>query len=68
MHKGNPGSRTIQPATFTIAGEIDPNHINQCVDQIFISKSLERIADHATNLAEEIIYLTTAQDTRHQGH
>lgn len=46
----------------------DPKNINQYVDLIFISKSLERIADHATNLAEEIIFLTTAQDTRHQGH
>ena len=43
-----------------------PESIDRCLDLIFISKSLERIADHATNLAEEIIFLTTAQDTRHK--
>lgn len=43
-----------------------PESIERSLDLIFISKSLERIADHATNLAEEIIFLTTAQDTRHK--
>jgi phosphate transport system protein len=43
----------------------DPNAIKHYMDLIFISKSLERIADHATNLAEEVIFLTTARETRH---
>ena len=30
-----------------------------------ISKCLERIADHATNIAEEVVYLYEAQDIRH---
>jgi phosphate transport system protein len=30
-----------------------------------ISKSLERIADHATNVAEEVVYLYEARDIRH---
>src|SRR5258706_455482 len=30
-----------------------------------ISKNLERIADHATNVAEEVVYLCEAQDIRH---
>ncbi len=34
---------------------------------IMIAKNLERMADHATNIAEEIIYLTTGDDVRH-GH
>ena len=42
----------------------NPDEISRLLDLIFISKSLERIADHATNLAEEVIFLTTAQDTR----
>ena len=46
----------------------DPEDINMYLDLIFISKSLERIADHATNLAEEVIFMTTATDTRHQDH
>jgi phosphate transport system protein len=32
-----------------------------------ISKSLERIADHATNVAEEVVYLYEAKDIRHTG-
>ena len=43
----------------------DPDEITRLLDLIFISKSLERIADHATNLAEEVIFMTTAQDKRH---
>lgn len=35
------------------------------VDLIFISKSLERIGDHATNIAEEIVYLLQGHDIRH---
>jgi phosphate transport system protein len=32
-----------------------------------ISKALERIADHATNVAEEVVYLYEARDIRHTG-
>lgn len=32
-----------------------------------VSKSLERIADHATNIAEEVVYLYEARDIRHAG-
>jgi phosphate transport system protein len=31
------------------------------------SKSVERIADHATNVAEDVVYLYEAQDIRHTG-
>jgi phosphate transport system protein len=31
------------------------------------AKSLERIADHAKNVAEEVVYLCEAQDIRHPG-
>lgn len=46
--------------------KLEPDEMHDYLDLIFISKSLERIADHATNLAEEVIYLMTGNETRHQ--
>ncbi len=40
--------------------------IKQCMDLIIIAGELERIADHTTNIAEEIIFLKTGDDIRHQ--
>ena len=48
-----------------IAGETSPAQVECHLDLIFISKSLERVADHATNLAEEVIYLSKGEDVRH---
>jgi phosphate transport system protein len=42
-----------------------PETISRAIELMFISKSLERIADHATNIAEEMIYLAKGQDVRH---
>jgi phosphate transport system protein len=42
-----------------------PDTISRAIELMFISKSLERIADHATNIAEEMIYLAKGQDVRH---
>jgi phosphate transport system protein len=44
-----------------------PTTITRCLNLMVISKSLERIADHATNIAEEIVYLYEARDIRHTG-
>jgi len=43
----------------------DPEAITRCLSLMIVSKSLERIADHATNVAEEVVYLCEAQDIRH---
>jgi len=43
----------------------DPDTITRCLNLMIVSKSLERIADHATNIAEEVVYLCEAQDIRH---
>jgi len=45
------------------------NHeaIMRSLNLITVSRSLERIADHATNIAEEVVYLCEAQDIRHAG-
>ncbi len=45
----------------------DPAVIGRCLHLMTISKSLERIADHAKNIAEEAVYLYEARDIRHAG-
>lgn len=42
-----------------------PAAISRALELMFISKGLERIADHATNIAEEMVFLSDAQDIRH---
>ena len=42
-----------------------PETISRAIELMFISKSIERIADHATNIAEEMIYLSKGKDVRH---
>jgi len=43
----------------------NPETIARCLHWIVAAKSLERIADHAKNIAEEVVYLCDAQDIRH---
>ncbi len=43
----------------------DPRTTTRALELMFISKSLERIADHACNIAEEMVFLSDAQDIRH---
>jgi phosphate transport system protein len=44
-----------------------PSTITRCLNLMVISKSIERIADHATNIAEEVVYLYEGRDIRHTG-
>ena len=44
-----------------------PSTITRCLNLMVISKCLERIADHAANVAEEVVYLYEAKDIRHTG-
>lgn len=44
----------------------DPTTITRALNLMVISKSLERIADHATNVAEEVVYAYEAKDIRHE--
>ncbi len=39
--------------------------ITRCLHLMVVAKSLERIADHAKNIAEEVVYLCEANDIRH---
>jgi phosphate transport system protein len=43
----------------------EPAHCKQFVDIILISKNLERIGDHATNIAEDVIFMALGKDIRH---
>ena len=45
----------------------NPDTITRCLNLMVIAKSLERIADHAKNVAEEVVFLCEAEDIRHTG-
>ena len=45
----------------------DTAKIEPALDLILISRHLERIGDHATNIAEDVIFLVSARDVRHLG-
>lgn len=44
----------------------DPRVIEQALALILIARNLERVADHATNIAEEVIYLVEGREVRHR--
>ncbi len=43
----------------------DPRTISSSIDLIFVAKAIERVGDHAKNLAEVIIYVVKGTDVRH---
>jgi phosphate transport system protein len=43
----------------------DPETIQPALDLVLISRHLERIGDHATNVAEDVIFMVSARDVRH---
>ncbi len=44
----------------------DPRQISPSLDLLFLAKAIERIGDHAKNVAEQIIYIVDGSDIRHQ--
>ncbi|MGA2749862.1 MAG: phosphate signaling complex protein PhoU [Verrucomicrobiota bacterium] len=46
----------------------NPDTISRCLNLMTVSKSLERVADHAANIAEEVVYFCEARDIRHEAH
>ncbi len=50
------------------AMEKNPALVESGLSMIMTAKNLERLADHATNIAEEVIYLMTGADVRHGQH
>ena len=45
----------------------DTDTIQPALDLVLISRHLERIGDHATNVAEDVIFMVSARDVRHHG-
>jgi len=45
--------------------ESEPSKVAAAVDLIFVAHNLERIADHATNIAEDVLFLIKGVDVRH---
>jgi phosphate transport system protein len=43
----------------------DPRTISSCIDLVFVAKAIERVGDHAKNLAEVTIYVVNGIDVRH---
>ena len=43
----------------------EPETIEPALDLILVSRHLERIGDHATNVAEDVIFMVSARDVRH---
>jgi phosphate transport system protein len=45
----------------------DPSCTRQALNVLLISRALERVADHATNIAEDVIFWVRGADVRHGG-
>jgi phosphate transport system protein len=45
--------------------ETDPEHIQQALHLLVVTRNLERIADHSTNIAEDVLFLVKGVDVRH---
>lgn len=45
----------------------DPTTVPRALDLILVSRYLERIADHATNIAEDVVYIVRGEDVRERG-
>ncbi len=43
----------------------DPRRIGEGMSLILVSRNLERVADHATNIAEDVVYLVEARNIKH---
>jgi phosphate transport system protein len=44
----------------------EPDKVRTGVDLLFVTRNLERIADHATNIAEDVVFLVSGIDVRHK--
>jgi phosphate transport system protein len=47
--------------------KVEPQSVDAAVDLMLVSRNLERLGDHATNIAEDVIFASTGKDIRHGG-
>lgn len=47
--------------------KLNPHDVDAALDLILIARNLERLGDHATNIAEDVIFVSTGKDVRHGG-
>jgi phosphate transport system protein len=52
-------------AELLVTMQRDPSVVSAAVDLIFVARNLERIGDHATNIAEDVVFLIKGVDVRH---
>jgi phosphate transport system protein len=45
--------------------ERDPTTVRQSINLMFMTRALERLADHATNIAEDVLFLVEGVEVRH---
>ncbi|HZU11121.1 MAG TPA: phosphate signaling complex protein PhoU [Pseudacidobacterium sp.] len=57
-------NETIHYALLNVMRET-PQHTPQALDALVIARTLERVADHATNIAEDVIFWVQGHDVRH---
>jgi phosphate transport system protein len=58
-------NRETQDALVNVL-EHNTNVTTQALNALIVSRSLERVGDHATNIAEDVIFWVRGSDVRHQ--
>jgi phosphate transport system protein len=46
----------------------NPEIVPQCLDALLIARNFERVGDHATNIAEDVIFWVRGSDVRHHAN
>ena len=67
-----PRDKTLDEGNATAGGKLiermatDPDQLRGYLNLMFIARCLERVGDHATNIAEDAVYAAAAEDIRHR--